>query len=371
MRFNQKGYTLIELVVAVAIFVTVVVSVTAIFIDTLRANKRAAQERALVDQTQSLVDQIHRDLFTAQADYFGTYNCLGTGITYPRAFSQATTSQIIFIDEEGICSGYALDSGQVVKLNNITDVSATTTTIIPMTDPSIKVNKLSFRIFEDGFKAQQPLVQYLVSVESLNADNLPVVSLQGSMSFPLRAQYNTCSVGIGSEGVFCPLREEDFPNGTVVVDFLTDSCDLGDVSLDSCIKGDTTTVNGATTQFASSTLPAGTYKVVLVGHDAHKLDALGTSLAATQTDEQFFVHLNSTDSSYALRTTSTPELRDQDDCMIAVVDESLTITDSIEEAQACHAAPTWVVSNDCATIQTAAASPNELRAVCAAFIPTN
>lgn len=366
---KQNGYTLIELVVAIAIFVTFIVAASTIFINLLRESRKATQQRVLTDQAHNLIEQIQYDLQNAQPDYLGTENCLGTGVLYPRTFAQASSDQLVFIDEDGVCTGYALNNEQVVKIRDVQNLVAST--VIPMTDPSIAVNAIQFRIYEDGLESQQPLVHIFIELESVSNDGIPPIGLQASVSLMQNSVYNTCSVGIGEEGTYCPFVEDDLPPGSVVVDFRTAACIYPINEPDSCIQADTSIVQRASTQTVPVNIPAGTYLVRLVGHDPHKQDALGASLVATQPNESYFVYLNSTNSSYGIRTDASSDIPDAHDCSIDNLINPIVIAEDIEEAQACHGDVTWGSNPDCTSITTASTNPNSLRVVCAAFIPVN
>ena len=270
---SKTGYTLIELVVAIAIFVTVVVITTTILINVLQEHRRTAQMRVLLDQTRTLLDTMYVELSSAQADYRGSNtDCLGAGATvYPRVFQQNSSDELLFIAEDGTCTGYALDAGQIKKIVNAETMAGST--LINMTDGSIQVNVLNFKIFEDGLISQQPQVEIRIEVESRQQDDLPVIALQKTVSHQLVSNFNTCSVGIGDDGIFCPFREEDLPPGSVVVNFLEHGehnihfCYSAD--LNACIRSNQDDDDRAKTHVVTTNIPSDTYKVLAVGFDKH------------------------------------------------------------------------------------------------------
>lgn len=372
---TQKGYTLVELMVAIAIFVTVVVTSTTILINTLQESKRATQTRAVLDQTRIFMSKIQFEITNAKIDYFGlNQDCLGAGSTqYPRAFNQSASTELLFIAEDGICTGFVLDNGQVKKVINANDHG--NVVLVPMTDPSIKVNTLRFRFFEDGLISQQPFVDVFIEVEPIVPSGIAPLGLQQTITLPVITKYNICAVGTEGDGVFCPFIEEDFPTGSVVVDFGEEVPDCVYSGLSPCVRGDTTDEDQARTQVVNTSIPSGTYRIIVATHDGHRVTINPPTYASdnNQDNETMHLHLSSTvGTTHNEKTGSTLDIPEKSDCQISVVEDALFIDESIEEVRGCISDVTWGSADNCSSIPLGGAGvANSLRAICAIFIPTS
>jgi prepilin-type N-terminal cleavage/methylation domain-containing protein len=370
---TQKGYTLVELLVAMAVFITVVTVVSSLFINLLRESKRVSAARGLVDQARVVLDQIRFDLIDAQTDYYGILACFPTSETFPLTYYQGPglEDQIVFIASDGTCNGYAKSlAGQISKMVNI--VGGAPSDIIPITDPSVQVNKFDIRIFEDGLVDQQPFVEISMELESLNEDGLPPLRMQKTISkntTPFPRRFETCTVSYANTSPVCPFREDDLPIGSVVVNFLTDTCDNGSNFPDSCITGSPNNLNMARSQKVTTSIPADTYKVIAVAHGGHIIDIDGTPDPSSQPEEQYFMSVANEAGTFKKITSDTDDIPDDENCVIDTVEDSFVISSTITNVYACHASPIWnPPGNDCSGIDTVG-SVSSVQAVCAVFIP--
>lgn len=72
---NESGFTIVELVVATAVFVFVVTSVSGIFVTVLQSQRRSIAYQQLLDQTSYLMEYMSRSLRMAKKDLNGA--CTG------------------------------------------------------------------------------------------------------------------------------------------------------------------------------------------------------------------------------------------------------------------------------------------------------
>jgi len=73
---GNKGFTLIEMLVAIAIFVFTVASVSGVFVTALKAQRRSIAYQQLLDQSSYLMEYMSRSIRMAKKDISGS--CTGT-----------------------------------------------------------------------------------------------------------------------------------------------------------------------------------------------------------------------------------------------------------------------------------------------------
>ena len=98
MMGEQKGFTLIELVVAIAIFVLIIGSAMGIFVSAVRSQRKFLVIQKLLDETSYTVEYISR--FLRMAKRAKTGGCISSGSNY--IFSD-TFFYVRFLDYHGKC----------------------------------------------------------------------------------------------------------------------------------------------------------------------------------------------------------------------------------------------------------------------------
>ena len=99
---NNKGFTLIEMIVAVAVFSLVIGASTGLFISSLRAQRQNLATREVLDQTSYIMEYMSRALRMAKKDITGT--CTGTAKSNYQFESQC----IKFINYKDECQHFCL-----------------------------------------------------------------------------------------------------------------------------------------------------------------------------------------------------------------------------------------------------------------------
>lgn len=117
---KSDGFTLVELVVVLVIFVIIIDVTIAIFISIIKQQKRILTEQELLNQTSYLTEYMSRSLRGAKKDTTGS--CLKDGVTtYPGYFyllthPTATFYQgVKFISRTDDCKEFFLDTDGVFK----------------------------------------------------------------------------------------------------------------------------------------------------------------------------------------------------------------------------------------------------------------
>lgn len=143
---TKKGFTLIEMLVAVTIFVTVVTVVSTIFLSGLRTQRQALAYQQLLDQTSYLMEYISRAIRMAKKDMTGS--CITAKLNY--AFDGQCLK---FKNYQGECQQFCLEG------TRIKEIKAGVQNYL--TSPDLKVN--SFNVSLTG-QTQEDNLQPLVSI---------------------------------------------------------------------------------------------------------------------------------------------------------------------------------------------------------------
>lgn len=109
---NNKGFTLIELMVAVTIFSLLVAASSGIFISSLRSQRQGLATQEVLNQTSYLMEYMSKALRMAKKDLLGT--CTGTA-----KLNYTFENQCIkFQNYQGSCQQFCLDSGRLKDQDN-------------------------------------------------------------------------------------------------------------------------------------------------------------------------------------------------------------------------------------------------------------
>ena len=165
MKTLPRGYTLLELIVAVGIFSVVMLAATGAYFTLIDLDRRARAVNDVVSNLSFAVDSMSRTVRTGTAykcnNSSGTPTCTVTpGTSFGFTDSETPTRSIV----------YSLSNGQVYQ-----SVNGTT---YPITDPAITVQTLNFFVrgvgIETGTKIQ-PQVTFIIA-GSMNAGQGKTVS---------------------------------------------------------------------------------------------------------------------------------------------------------------------------------------------------
>ena len=149
---NQKGFTLLELIVAMAVFVMVILSATQIFKNIIDAQRSAASAQDIQESLRYAFETISKELRSAQKDD-GT--CIADGSVYEANVDRDILS---YKNTSAECVSLYLDSGTLmISKDDSIDV------LIASTTPSkVIVRNLEFRIGP----ATQPSVTIKMDIET-------------------------------------------------------------------------------------------------------------------------------------------------------------------------------------------------------------
>ncbi len=143
---NNSGFTLIELMVAMTIFIILVSLSTAIFIQTLRAQREITYITSDNESASEVLEQISRDIRTGYA--FTALDASGQQITQvlPDANTPDTAQTLTFTSaqENDTTVSYGLSGNSIVRCLNSSDNCQTPGDYQPITPPGVDIASMSF-----------------------------------------------------------------------------------------------------------------------------------------------------------------------------------------------------------------------------------
>lgn len=155
-RNKKSGFTLVEMIVSVALFTVVALIVSSVFVVVARSNRQAQALRVLADNMSFVLDTVSYNLKLG-----GKYRC---------GFLEAdgSCSKIIFKDSLGVEQFFAKQDVRVIDSNGD-----------PLTTDNIQVTFLDFQIKDTGAR---PLVQIFLSGEGVVNNKTIRFNLQTAVS---------------------------------------------------------------------------------------------------------------------------------------------------------------------------------------------
>jgi len=153
---GNKGFTLLEILVAATLFAVAVGAISSLFVTSLRGQRNIIAQQNLVDNMRFALEHMARQIRMAQRDE-GV--CASVD---DNAFYSTGGSSLSFKDFEGDCVTYRKESGST-KI----EVDSGSGTFLDMTSDDIKINVLDFSvqgsIDTDG---EQPRVTIFIESEA-------------------------------------------------------------------------------------------------------------------------------------------------------------------------------------------------------------
>lgn len=169
---NNKGFTLIEIMLSVTLFSILIVAVLNIFHYSAKAHEKILNSQEILNQTSYIMEYMSRSIRMAQKDIDGA--CLGTtGKTY----INPDANSIKFINYDGVCQKFYLDH-DILK-QSIDGVE------VPLISSEFKVNLIKFEILGDEIGDNiQPRITIFLDIESdtTDIDKQTQVKIQTSVS---------------------------------------------------------------------------------------------------------------------------------------------------------------------------------------------
>lgn len=173
---SNKGFTLIEMLIAVTIFTVVVGTGSGVFISALRAQQAAFAEQELVESTRFAIEYMSRQIRLAQRDSSGS--CTGTANTFYAV--SGDNSSLAFINSQSQC--------MIISLSATDDISVSidgATAVLITSHTAVAISDLTFIISgEARSDTLQPRVTISMEARGVGAPEgiEPITNLQTTVS---------------------------------------------------------------------------------------------------------------------------------------------------------------------------------------------
>ena len=156
---NNKGFSLIEMLVVVLIFTIVMGIAMGVFTSALKLQKYNLAYQQLLSQVSYAMEYMDRSIRMAVKNpALATYNC--SFDIYNKNYYRVSTSYLRFVNYNGQCQNFYLSSGQIRSLNTAIYASS-----LPLTSSDFTVTVLRFVISGD-VAGSQPKVTIVMEIEA-------------------------------------------------------------------------------------------------------------------------------------------------------------------------------------------------------------
>lgn len=194
---NKKGFTIVEIIVAVTVFTMIIGIVMLIFSWVIETQEKTLSSQELLSQTSFLMEYMGRALRMAKKELShppappalpGTTQCLDTvGRGFNFETNPPDNNRIRFINDDNKCQEFFLDGTTLKERISTDDNAVNFGTPLPLTPPDIEV--VSFRvnlIGEDQVDVPrtQPRVTFFLEVKRAGPRPglLPSVKIQTTVT---------------------------------------------------------------------------------------------------------------------------------------------------------------------------------------------
>lgn len=179
------GYTLVELIVSMALFGVVILMASSAFLGVMSSNRKALAMRTALDNLNFAIESMTRDMKTGF-----TYHCgAGGGIGTPQDCTSTPSSYIAFEGQSGNPNSdadqivYRLQDGRIERSSNAGG------NFFPITapPPELTITRLAFRVYgSDGLSdtndARQARIVIVVTGSASSGNTATTINMQTSIS---------------------------------------------------------------------------------------------------------------------------------------------------------------------------------------------
>ncbi|MFC1663738.1 PilW family protein [Patescibacteria group bacterium] len=174
----KKGFTLIEILVAVTIFSLVVSIASGVFVSAIRSQRKSLASQELLDQTGYVMDYMSRALRMAKKDIDAS--CISSRLNYEKTREDRG---IKFMNYQGICQEFFVQDEQLweYKKNPSTGEEST----LALTSAGLEVASLGFALFgQSQFDELQPRLTIfsIIKGRGLKSEEKPEIKIQTTIS---------------------------------------------------------------------------------------------------------------------------------------------------------------------------------------------
>ena len=184
---KRKGFTLIEMLVVMAVFLVLMGIVVGVFVSSLRTQRYYLSSQKLLDQTSYVIEYMNRAVRMAKKQTSDTPSCVirGDGYNYENTGGLGSGLGIRFIrviNGEKKCQEFYLENDD--RIYQKIDGGAP----MALTSNDIKVNSLKFNLLGEfqgvpgAEDTDQPRVTIYLDAEANNVSSAPKIKIQTSVS---------------------------------------------------------------------------------------------------------------------------------------------------------------------------------------------
>jgi prepilin-type N-terminal cleavage/methylation domain-containing protein len=179
---ENKGLSLVELLIAVSIFGLLAVALIGIFVSAMNAQASVLQNQEIISQASYALEYMDRSIRMALRDDAG--DCVGIAGKNYSAASGITFLAFDTIAGDYRCKRFYLEDNKIKEQKSIDETAANFGTGVELTSSKVKVNSLVFSVVGDVVDTAQPQVTILIDIESNNRrlTPLPGMVLQTTIS---------------------------------------------------------------------------------------------------------------------------------------------------------------------------------------------
>jgi prepilin-type N-terminal cleavage/methylation domain-containing protein len=141
---KNNAYTLIEVLVAITIFVIIIAGPTGFFVTSLIGQRKALTSMEIADNISYALEYVSRTLRMAKKDTTG--DCIAAGSNYENP--GLDVSKIRFLNYQELCQEFSLNSGQLGQRQSTDKTAANLGGFLPLTpdDLEIPTGSLKFQL---------------------------------------------------------------------------------------------------------------------------------------------------------------------------------------------------------------------------------
>lgn len=168
---NKKGFTLVEVLVCIALFGIISVALINVFVASIKSQSRIIYSQELLEQSSYVLEYMNSKIRMAIKDVDGS--CITIGSTY-NIYGGGNSIRFISYNAEVsdyVCREFFLENNSI-KEKSSTDTSSSNFGVASViASPSFKVNSLKFSIFGDSI-GNQPRVTTLINMQKEEQDGV-------------------------------------------------------------------------------------------------------------------------------------------------------------------------------------------------------
>ena len=167
MFYNKKGYTLIEIIVAIGLFSMIMVFVMGIFKSVMEGQKLAISSQNIQENLRYTFEVMSREIRAAQGNHSGS-ECASTPIGYYKVYNTNSTDDppdsgniLYFKNKNNDCVVYATTTDNQIQITR-----GLYSMIV--TPDEVEIKKFDFFVADDKaneFHSQQARVTFIIEAE--------------------------------------------------------------------------------------------------------------------------------------------------------------------------------------------------------------